>query len=69
VVGLAIFGLLSGIGALGEPIILEIFNPAKFDWLKIVIEAGIIILPILMMAFGILEWSRRRREGQTRYQQ
>jgi hypothetical protein len=62
VVGLAIFGLLSGIGALGEPIILEIFNPATFNLFKVVIQAGIIVLPFLMMVYGILEWSRRRRE-------
>ena len=61
VVGLAIFGL-SGIGALGEPIILEIFNPVTFDLLKALIYTGMIIVPFAMMVFGILEWSRRRRE-------
>lgn len=43
VIGLAIFGLLSGIGVLGEPINLGIFNPVTFDLLKAVIEAGMII--------------------------
>ena len=63
VVGLAIFfGLLNGISALGEPINLEIFNPLTFDLFKAVIQTGMIIVPFAMMVFGILEWSRRRRE-------
>jgi len=61
VAGLAIFGL-SGIGALGEPINLEILNPVTFNLLNAVIQSGMIIIPFAMMVFGILEWSRRRRE-------
>jgi hypothetical protein len=61
-VGLAIFGLLSGIGALMEPIVGQIFSPATFDPLKTVLEAGIIVLPFVMMVLGMREWSRRRRE-------
>ena len=60
VVGLAIFGLFTVIGALGEPMLLEILNQVTFDLSKAVIEAGLIILPLAMMVFGILEWSRRR---------
>ena len=60
VAGLAIFGLLSGIGALMEPLVLEIFNPATFDLLAAVLEIGIIVLPFVMMVFGIREWQRRR---------
>jgi hypothetical protein len=63
VVGLAIFfGLFNGIGALGEPINLEIFNPKTFDIFKAVIQTGMIIVPFAIMIFGFLEWSRRRRE-------
>jgi hypothetical protein len=63
VVGLAIlFGFFNGIGALGEPINLEIFNPVTFDLFKAVIQTGMIIVPFAIMAFGFLEWSRRRRE-------
>jgi hypothetical protein len=62
VVGLIIFGLLSGVFSLTEPIVREIYGPAVFDPLKAVIEAGIIILPFLMMVFGISEWRRRRRD-------
>ena len=60
VVGLAIFGL-SGIGALGEPINLELLNPTTFNLPRAVIQSGMIIIPFTMMVFGILEWSRRRR--------
>lgn len=60
--GLTIAGLLFCIGALVEPILLEIFNPATFDLLKALIEAGLILLPVLMMIFGIREWSRRGRD-------
>lgn len=59
--GLTIAGLLFGIGALVEPMLFEIFNPATFDLFKAVIEAGIIVLPLAMMFFGIREWGRRRR--------
>lgn len=62
VVGLAIFGLLSGIGALGEPINREIFAPATFNLFKAVIQAGMIVVPFGMMVFGILEFLKRRRE-------
>jgi hypothetical protein len=62
VVGLAIFGLLTVIGAIFEPINLELLNPVTFNLLRAVIQAGIIIIPFAMMVFGILEWSRRRRE-------
>jgi hypothetical protein len=60
--GLTIAGLLFGVGALVEPILLEIFNPLTFDLFKAVIEAGLIIIPFLMMIFGIREWARRRRD-------
>ena len=59
--GLTICGLLFSIGALVEPILFEIFNPKQFDLFKAVIEAGLIILPLVIMVFGFREWSRRRR--------
>ena len=62
VAGLTLFGLLSGIFSLTEPIVRRIFNPATFDPLKAVIETGIIVVPFVMMVFGILEWIRRRRD-------
>lgn len=62
VAGLTIAGLLFCIGALVEPILLEIFNPASFDLSKALREVGLIIVPFLMMVFGIREWARRRRE-------
>ena len=62
VVGLAIFGLLTVIGAIFEPINLELLNPVTFNLFRAVIQSGMIIIPFAMMIFGILEWSRRRRE-------
>jgi len=60
VVGLAFFGLLTVIGAIFEPINLELLNPVTFNLLRAVIQSGMIIIPFAMMVFGILEWSRRR---------
>ena len=61
VVGLAIFGLFTVIGAVFEPIILELLNPVTFNLPRAVIQLGMIMIPFAMMVFGILEWSRRRR--------
>lgn len=62
VLGLALIGLMTCIGALSEPINLRIFNPATFDPLKAIIMAGMILLPLAITVFGLMEWSRRRRE-------
>jgi hypothetical protein len=62
VVGLAIFGLFTVIGAIFEPINLELLDPVTFNLLNAVIQSGMIVIPFTMMVFGILEWSRRRRE-------
>jgi len=59
--GLTIAGLLFCIGAMVEPILFEIFNPAAFNLFKVVLEAGLIIVPFVMMIFGFREWIRRRR--------
>ena len=60
--GLTIAGLLFCTGALVEPILFEIFNPATFDPFKALIEAGLIVGPFVMMVFGIREWAKRRRD-------
>lgn len=62
ILGLVIFGLISVVGALGEPILLEIFHPARFDFLKALIYTGMIILLFGTMIFAMLEWSGRRRD-------
>lgn len=62
VAGLTLFGLFSVIGALGEPILFEIFAPATFDLLKALIYAGMIVLPFATLVFGIREWLARRRD-------
>jgi hypothetical protein len=61
--GLTIAGLLFCIGALVEPILWEIFNPATLDIVKVGLETGLIIVPFLMMVFGRREWVKRRRTG------
>jgi hypothetical protein len=55
VAGLFIFGLFFLIGMLGEPILLETFKHASVDILKSAILAGMLIVPLAMMVFGILE--------------
>jgi hypothetical protein len=60
--GLTIAGLLFCIGALVEPILFEVFNPAAFDLLKAVLETGLILVPFLMLVFGVREWARRRKD-------
>ena len=60
--GLVIFGLLSGVFSVTEPNVQKIFNLATFDLLKAVLQIGVIVLPFVMMVFGILEWGRRRQK-------
>jgi NAD(P)-dependent dehydrogenase (short-subunit alcohol dehydrogenase family) len=62
VIGLTFFGALLFIGALGEPITYEVLNPVTFNPLLAVIQAGMIIIPFVMMVFAIQEWRRRRSE-------
>lgn len=59
--GLTVAGFCFWVGALIEPILLEIFNPATFDLVKAVLEAGLIIIPLMMVIFGVCESARRRR--------
>jgi hypothetical protein len=62
VIGLTIFGAFVFIGALGEPITYELLNPVTFNPLVAVVQAGMIIIPFVMMMFAIQEWRRRRSE-------
>jgi uncharacterized membrane protein YeaQ/YmgE (transglycosylase-associated protein family) len=62
VIGLTIFGAFVFTGALGEPITYELLNPITFNLLVAVIQAGMVIIPFVMMMFGIQEWRRRRSE-------
>ena len=61
VVGLILMGLFTFIGALGEPIRNQLFNVETFDFPKAAIMTGTTLLPLFIVAFGILEWARRRR--------
>jgi biotin transporter BioY len=60
VIGLTLFGATEIIGALGEPITYESLNPVTFNPLLAVIQAGMIIIPLVMTVFAIQEWRRRR---------
>jgi uncharacterized membrane protein len=62
VIGLTLFGATTFIGAVGEPITYELLNPVTFNPLLAVIQAGMIIIPLVMMVFAIQEWRRRRSE-------
>ena len=62
VIGLTLFGASLFIGALGEPITYELLNPVTFNLPVAVIQAGMIIIPFVMMVFAIQEWRRRRSE-------
>jgi hypothetical protein len=66
VIGLALFGATTFIGALGEPITYELLNLVTFNPLLAVIQAGMIIIPLVMMVFAIQEWRRRRSESKQR---
>jgi len=68
IIGLTIFGLMFSIGMAGEPILLETFSPVSFNIINALIQAGMFILPLMMMVFGILEWLRRRKESLLRHQ-
>ena len=62
VIGLALFGAATFIGALGEPITYELLNPITFNPLLAVIQAGMIIIPLAMTVLAMQEWRRRRSE-------
>ena len=62
VIGLALFGAIGVIGALGEPITYELLNPVTFNPSQ-VIQAEMIIILLVMTVFAIQEWRRRRSEN------
>ena len=62
VIGLTLAGAATLIGAVGEPITYELLNPVTFNPLVAVVQAGMVIIPLVMMVFGIQEWRRRRSE-------
>ena len=53
--GLTAIGLMTCFGALGEPINRRIFNPVTFEPVKAVLMAGMILIPVVIMIFGLLE--------------
>jgi hypothetical protein len=61
VIGFVVMGSFTFIGALSAPIRNQVFNPDTFDFPKAAIMTGMILLPLFIVAFGILEWTRRRR--------
>lgn len=61
VIGLSVLGLLYGVGELIEPIVFEASNAFE----KTII-AGLIVVPLVMMLLGILEWGRRRSAQRTK---
>jgi len=61
VIGLVVMGSFTFIGALGEPIRNQLFNADTFDFPKAAILTGMTLLPLFIVTFGILEWTRRRR--------
>ena len=62
VLGLTLIGLMTFIGALGEPINKRIFSPAAFDPLKALLMAAQILLSLAILICGLKEWARRIRE-------
>ncbi len=61
IMGLTILGVCFIIGALGEPITYKVLNPATFDLPKAFIVVIEIVLPLLMVTFGIIELVNKRQ--------
>lgn len=59
--GLALSGVLTAIGAVGEPITTRVWSPATFDPPLAAIQAGMILIPIAMAVLGWRELRRRTR--------
>jgi hypothetical protein len=60
IIGLTILGVCFIIGALGEPITYKVLNPATFDLPKALVVMIEIVLPLLMVTFGIIELVNRK---------
>ncbi len=58
--GLTVNGVLFTVGMLGEPITYKVFNPRAFDLPKAMVVSGNIVLPLLMLVFGLMELTARR---------
>lgn len=61
VIGLTILGAAYTLGQLGEPIVLHAFAPATFNPLQAALVTANIVLPALMVVFGVRELRQRRR--------
>ena len=64
--GLALIGLLTFIGALGEPINLQIFSPATLDPLQALMMAAEILLSLAILVLALMEWGRRKEMHSTK---
>ena len=64
-VGLTILGVFFIVGALGEPITYKVLNPATFDLPKALVVVIEIVLPLLMVTFGIIELVNRRHANRV----
>lgn len=56
-------GVLTFVGALGEPITWRVLAPATFDPLLALIQAGMIVIPVAVAIFGWQEFRRRRTQA------
>jgi len=57
-----LLGLMTCFGALGEPINRRILNPATFEPVKAALMSAMILIPVVIVVFGLMEWTRLRRE-------
>lgn len=62
---LALQALLAGIFGTTEPVFRKVFNPATFNPLLAAVEAALLVIALLMVAFSVLELLRRRRSPQA----
>lgn len=60
---LGFHALLSGVFATTEPMFEKIFSPAEFEPLLAFVEVLMVLVPILLLAFAVLELLRSRRPG------
>ena len=52
-IGLIVLGGLYFLGQLGEPVLWRLFTPGGFDWLRAILVAANLLLPLLMVYFGL----------------
>lgn len=63
VLGLIALALGEAIGMLGEPITYKVLDPKTLDPPRAIVVACNIVLPILMIVFGIVELSSRKAKN------